>query len=111
MERDEQLISHLKKQGVDDKMVMGHPAGLLVLFFSEMWERFSYYGMRALLVIFLVSTIADGGWEWTRQQATQLFGLYGFLVYLTPILGGFIADKLKDYVTAIFFVVYMLTLY
>src|SRR5690625_17184 len=110
MERDEQLISHLKKQGVDDKMVMGHPAGLLVLFFTEMWERFSYYGMRALLVIFLVSTIADGGWEWTRQQATQLFGLYGFLVYLTPILGGIIADKLTGYRKAILIGALMMTL-
>ena len=110
MKRDEQLISHLKKQGVDDKMVMGHPAGLLVLFFTEMWERFSYYGMRALLVIFLVSTIADGGWEWTRQQATQLFGLYGFLVYLTPILGGIIADKLTGYRKAILIGALMMTL-
>src|SRR5690625_1702556 len=110
MERDEQLISHLKKQGVDDKMVMGHPAGLLVLFFTEMWERFSYYGMRALLVICLVSTIADGGWEWTRQQATQLFGLYGFLVYLTPILGGIIADKLTGYRKAILIGALMMTL-
>ena len=74
MERDEQLISHLKKQGVDDKMVMGHPAGLLVLFFTEMWERFSYYGMRALLTLFLVSSLADGGWEWTRQDAMNLYG-------------------------------------
>lgn len=110
MERDEQLISHLKKQGVDDKMVMGHPAGLLVLFFTEMWERFSYYGMRALLTLFLVSTLAEGGWEWTRQEAMNLYGWYTGFVYLTPILGGIIADKLTGYRKAILIGALMMTL-
>lgn len=110
MERDEQLISHLKKQGVDDKMVMGHPAGLLVLFFTEMWERFSYYGMRALLTLFLVSSLADGGWEWTRQDAMNLYGWYTGFVYLTPILGGIIADKLTGYRKAILIGALMMTL-
>src|SRR5690554_87962 len=110
MERDEQLISHLKKKGVDDKMVMGHPAGLLVLFFTEMWERFSYYGMRALLTLFLVSSLADGGWEWTRQDAMNLYGWYTGFVYLTPILGGIIADKLTGYRKAILIGALMMTL-
>lgn len=110
MERDQQLISHLKKQGVDDKMVMGHPAGLLVLFFTEMWERFSYYGMRALLTLFLVSTLAEGGWEWTRQETMNLYGWYTGFVYLTPILGGIIADKLTGYRKAILIGALMMTL-
>src|SRR5690554_6864333 len=110
MNTDEQLIEHLSKQGVDDKMVMGHPAGLLVLFFTEMWERFSYYGMRALLTLFLVSTLAEGGWEWTRAEAMNLYGWYTGFVYLTPILGGIIADKLTGYRKAIVIGAVMMTM-
>lgn len=73
--------------------ILGHPNSLFVLFFTEMWERFSYYGMRALLVLFLISEAAKGGWGWTRADATSLYGWYTMLVYLTPILGGYIADK------------------
>lgn len=109
-DKDPQLISHLAKLGVDDKMVIGHPAGLLVLFFTEMWERFSYYGMRALLVLFLVSTIANDGWEWTRAEAMNLYGWYTGFVYLTPILGGIIADKITGYRTAILIGALMMTL-
>ncbi|MEW6467411.1 MAG: peptide MFS transporter [Bacteroidota bacterium] len=74
--------------------VLGHPAGLFFLFFTEMWERFSYYGMRALLVLFLISGIAEGGWAWTREDANLLYALYTGLVYITPILGGMLADQL-----------------
>lgn len=74
--------------------IIGHPDALFVLFFTEMWERFSYYGMRALLVLFLVTEVTKGGWGWTRAEATTLYGWYTGLVYLTPILGGFIADKI-----------------
>jgi len=81
--------------------VMGHPAGLFVLFFTEMWERFSYYGMRAILVLFLVSSFSEGGWEWTNKEALTLYGLYTSFVYLTPIFGGLIADKLTGYKKAI----------
>ncbi len=75
--------------------VFGHPAGLFVLFFTEMWERFSYYGMRAILVIFLISAMTgeNPGWAWARENALSLLGTYALLVYLTPILGGYIADK------------------
>ena len=52
--------------------VLGHPAGLFVLFFTEMWERFSYYGMRALLVLFLTSSLAKGGWAWSIEDAMGL---------------------------------------
>lgn len=101
MEKDQHLINHLAKQGVDGKMVLGHPAGLLILFFTEMWERFSYYGMRALLTLFLVSSLAEGGWQWTREDAMQLYGWYTGLVYLTPLIGGMIADRLTGFKKAI----------
>ena len=73
--------------------VLGHPAGLFVLFFTEMWERFSFYGMRALLVLFLVSALGIGGWDWPRENALALYGTYLALLYLTPIVGGTLADK------------------
>ena len=76
-----------------DKKVLGHPAALFVLFFTEMWERFSYYGMRAILVLFLVSAAGLGGWDWPRGTALALYGTYTAFVYLTPILGGRIADN------------------
>ncbi|MBB4842681.1 POT family proton-dependent oligopeptide transporter [Paucibacter oligotrophus] len=75
------------------KTILGHPNSLFVLFFTEMWERFSYYGMRALLVLFLISETAKGGWGWSRADATSLYGLYTMLVYFTPILGGYLADR------------------
>lgn len=79
--------------------VLGHPAGLFVLFFTEMWERFSFYGMRVLLINFLtIAAIGSNpGWEWTAENAGALFGTYAGLLYLTPILGGLIADKLVGY--------------
>ena len=77
--------------------VLGHPAGLFVLFFTEMWERFSFYGMRALLVMFFTSTLANGGWQWSREQALAIFGSYVGLVYLSTMLGGYFADKVIGY--------------
>ena len=77
----------------NQKTVLGHPSGLFVLFFTEMWERFSYYGMRALLVLFLTKSILEGGWGWEREDATLMYGWYIGLVYLTPIIGGYLADK------------------
>ena len=73
--------------------VLGHPSGLFVLFFTEMWERFSFYGMRSLLILFLTASFTDGGWEWTRENASALFGSYVGLVYLSTMLGGYFADK------------------
>ncbi|PIE50852.1 MAG: MFS transporter [Flavobacteriales bacterium] len=77
----------------DKNQVLGHPVGLFVLFFTEMWERFSYYGMRALLVLFLVAKVTDGGWGWERKEAYALFGWYVMLVYFLPMLGGWLADN------------------
>ncbi|MBZ4417008.1 peptide MFS transporter [Myxococcus sp. RHSTA-1-4] len=70
----------------------GHPRGLYLLFFTEMWERMSYYGMRGLLVLFLTSKV-NGGFGWSTSEALSLYGTYTGLVYLTPIVGGFIADR------------------
>ncbi|MES2047467.1 MAG: peptide MFS transporter [Pseudomonadota bacterium] len=82
-----------KNQNPGAHTIIGHPDALFVLFFTEMWERFSYYGMRALLVLFLVTEALKGGWGWSRADAASLYGWYTGLVYLTPILGGYIADK------------------
>lgn len=81
--------------------VLGHPSGLFVLFFTEMWERFSFYGMRALLVMFLTAALFNGGWNWTREQAMALFGSYVGLVYLSTMLGGYFADKKIGYRLAV----------
>ncbi len=90
--------------------VLNHPAGLFILFFTEMWERFSYYGMRALLVLFLISDLAAGGWGWPREEALKLYALYTGLVYVTPILGGILADKLIGYRKAVILGAVLMTL-
>jgi POT family proton-dependent oligopeptide transporter len=76
--------------------LFGHPVGLYILFFTEMWERFSYYGMRAILVLYLVSATQGGnaGLGWTNAEALALYGWYTMLVYVASIPGGIIADKL-----------------
>jgi len=95
----------------NQKTVLGHPSGLFVLFFTEMWERFSYYGMRALLVLFLVSSILDeGGWGWERADALVLYAWYTGLVYITPIFGGLIADKITGYRKAVVIGAFLMTL-
>lgn len=90
--------------------VLGHPAGLFVLFFTEMWERFSFYGMRALLVMFFTSTVVNGGWDWTREQAMAIFGSYVGLVYLSTMLGGYFADKIIGYRWAVVIGALLMTL-
>ncbi len=72
----------------------GHPRGLSTLFFTEMWERFSYYGMRGLLVLFLTNAIATGGFGMNDQTAAAIYGLYTASVYLLALPGGWIADRL-----------------
>jgi len=86
---------------INQRTIIGHPVGLFVLFFTEMWERFSYYGMRAILVLFLISTITEGGFGWGRADALILYGWYTGLVYLTPLLGGWLADRKIGYRYAI----------
>jgi POT family proton-dependent oligopeptide transporter len=74
---------------LDDRALLGHPRGLGLLFVTEMWERFSYYGMRAILVLYLVN-----GLRWDTARAAGLYGTYTMLVYLTPVVGGYLADRL-----------------
>ena len=71
-----------------------HPPGLRTLFFTEMWERFSYYGMRALLVLFMTAAVAEGGLGMDDATATAIYGLYSAAVYLAALPGGWIADRL-----------------
>ncbi|WP_026836521.1 peptide MFS transporter [Gillisia sp. JM1] len=79
----------------NQKELFGHPLGLYILFFTEMWERFSYYGMRAILVLYLVSATTGGnaGLGWTSTEALALYGWYTMLVYVVSIPGGILADK------------------
>ena len=83
--------------------VLGHPVGLFILFFTEMWERFSFYGMRILLILFLTAPLMSDnpGWDWPREHALSLIGTYASLLYLTPIIGGWIADKFTGYRIAV----------
>lgn len=78
---------------MDSGGIGGQPRGLTTLFFTEMWERFSYYGMRALLILFMVATVADGGLGFDTKSAAAIYGTYTMSVYLLSILGGFIADN------------------
>jgi POT family proton-dependent oligopeptide transporter len=77
-----------------DRGFFGHPRGLSTLFFTEMWERFSYYGMRAILILFMIATPATGGLGFDVGTAGAIYGLYNAMVYMTTLPGGWIADRL-----------------
>jgi POT family proton-dependent oligopeptide transporter len=81
----------------------GHPRGLSTLFFTEMWERFSYYGMRGLLVLFLTNAVATGGFGLDDQTAAAIYGLYTAGVYLLALPGGWVADRLIGQRRAVFY--------
>ena len=72
---------------------LGHPKGLFLLFGTEMWERFGYYGMRAILVLYLVAIVQDGGFGWSNADALSLYGTFTMAVYITPLFGGWLADN------------------
>ena len=78
----------------DNMGLWGHPSGLTTLFFTELWERFSYYGMRAILMLYMVAALADGGMGLDTRTAATIYGVYTSSVYVTSIPGGLIADKL-----------------
>ncbi|MEM9209732.1 MAG: MFS transporter, partial [Pseudomonadota bacterium] len=82
---------------------LGHPRGLVTLFFTEMWERLSYYGMRALLVLFMTDQVMNGGLGLTDSSATAVYGIYTALVYLVALPGGWMADRLLGAQRAVFF--------
>src|SRR5690349_5996083 len=84
------------RQSTAPPVGLGHPPGLYLLFVVDIWERLSYYGMRALLVLYLIRSMADPenpGRGWTQGQAALLYGWYTGLAYLLPLLGGYLADK------------------
>ncbi|MEM9836531.1 MAG: peptide MFS transporter [Bacteroidota bacterium] len=96
---DNSAMDQLNKQ-----QIFGQKPALFVLFFTEMWERFSYYGMRVLLVVFLVKIAfgaEDGSGAWDRADALALYGIYTGFVYFTPMIGGIIADKVLGYRRAV----------
>ncbi|MES2179067.1 MAG: peptide MFS transporter [Gemmatimonadota bacterium] len=76
-----------------DRSFFGHPGGLSTLFFTEMWERFSYYGIRPLLILFMTAALASGGFAFTRESAAAIVGIYASSVYLASLPGGWIADR------------------
>lgn len=77
----------------NNKLIMGHPKGLFLLFGTELWERFSYYAMRAILVLYLTDRTINGGLGWTVKDALSLYGTYTALMYITPLIGGWLADN------------------
>jgi POT family proton-dependent oligopeptide transporter len=77
----------------EDRSFFGHPRGLSTLFFTEMWERFSYYGIRPLLILFMTAALLDGGFGFTREVASSIVGIYAACVYLASLPGGWIADR------------------
>lgn len=81
----------------------GHPRGLNTLFFTEMWERFSYYGMRALLILFMTATAAEGGLGFDTERAGRIYGLYTAAVYMAGLPGGWIADRILGLRNAVFY--------
>src|ERR1700716_1023611 len=79
--------------GVSGRSFFGHPVGLSTLFFTEMWERFSYYGIRPMLVLFMSAALASGGFGFDRQTASSIVGIFARSVYLASLPGGWIADR------------------
>lgn len=93
-----------KESGDAKGTFFGHPKGLFVLFFAEMWERFSYYGMRALLIFYLVQH-----WMFSDGEASVIYGAYTALVYITPVIGGYLADRYLGQRKAVLFGAVLLT--
>jgi POT family proton-dependent oligopeptide transporter len=82
----------MEHQQTDRGKFFGHPRGLATLFFTEMWERFSYYGMRALLLLYMVERVEKGGLGFDAETGGAIYGLYTMLVYLLALPGGWLAD-------------------
>src|SRR2546422_9572335 len=85
-----------------DRGWFGHPRGLSTLFFTEMWERFSFYGLRALLVLYMTAAVTQGGLAFPTDKATSIVGWYGFGVYAAAIPGGWIADRFLGQFRSVF---------
>ena len=89
--------------GIPNTGFFGHPKGLFTLFFTEFWERFSYYGMRAILVLYLYAEVTKGGLGFDQATAMSIVAIYGSLVYLSGIIGGWIADRLLGTSQTVFY--------
>src|SRR5436853_1149617 len=94
----------------DDRGCFGHPRGLATLFFTEMWERFSYHGLRPLLILFMSAALADGGFGFERNQSSAIVGIYAACVYLASLPGGWVADRLLGLRRAIMMGAVLITL-
>lgn len=92
----------LQPEAIDSSGIAGHPKGLAPLFFTELWERFSYYGMRAILVLYMVAPVAQGGLGFDVKHAASIYGTYTMSVYLTALPGGLAADYLLGARLAVF---------
>jgi POT family proton-dependent oligopeptide transporter len=90
------------EQWTSDRRFFGHPRGLSTLFMTEMWERFSYYGLRPLLILFMTAALMEGGFGFERPEASAIVGIYAASVYLASLPGGWIADRLLGLRRAIF---------
>src|SRR3954462_12447511 len=86
----------------DRSGIGGHPAGLSTLFFTEMWERFSYYGMRAILILFMTAKLSEGGLGFQTADAGVIYGLTTAMVYMAALPGGWIADQFLGLRRAVF---------
>lgn len=89
MSQQRDVIAEIEKQGT----LFGHPKGLYLLFFTEMWERFSYYGMRGILMLYMTKLWVENGLEIAADSASLVYGFFTGFVYFTPIIGGWIADR------------------
>ncbi len=96
-------VSQQASATTEDARFFGHPRGLSTLFFTEMWERFSYYGIRPLLVLFMSAALIDGGFGFPREQASAIVGIYAASVYLASLPGGWVADRLLGLRRAIWY--------
>jgi len=93
-----------------DRRFFGQPAGLATLFTTEMWERFSFYGLRPLLVLFMAAMVTEGGFGFDRGEASAIVGIYGAFVYLMSLPGGWVADRLLGLRRAVFIGAVLITL-
>src|SRR5690625_5048531 len=106
-ERKNYIMTELERdkivQSVPQRGFFGQPKGLLTLFFTEFWERFSYYGMRAILLYYMYTEVVDGGLGISVGTATSIMAIYGAMVYMTGVIGGWIADRLLGTQQTVFY--------
>ena len=101
------IVSDINKQRIVESVpqqgFVGHPKGLFTLFFTEFWERFSYYGMRAILVYYMYYELSQGGLGMEESTALAIMSIYGSLVYMSGIIGGWLADRIFGASKAVFY--------